>query len=879
MEKLSIKTIIPRGSRLFQKKSIPFEYIKSYQKLINKSIQVPYSKIKYQPISSKIKGNHKNLTLELEQKVNLTDKKNNYIHNTIEVRTNNWSERRKPICTTLPKHHSLRTITPKKYYSFMKDKAIKLDFSNSLQNSYFKSKKEFSNNTYNKNNKIRNLSIGMKNKTIFPITYRDILNINNSKAMAYNNANYNINSEYNYYTIKSSNNSNNNKNKEITNLHNIITNQNKNLRQTIRDMRLKMNDLLNEIKLIKLENNRLNGDKRKLLVRITNMENELNSNKNLSYNELEKKSNKITLLNENIMKLNALLNEKENEIIKLNKLHINAINELNVDYGDGKNNNNLLKQINDLKNEIKKLKNEKNQLNQRVMKNGNLKISFNGKITNLIQENQKLKNLNNNFKNENEKMKNYLSNIQNEKISLENNYNSLSHKLNELKSENDVLKKTSEKQLRNSSKEKQLINQINQLLKENNSLKVNLNQNNIDIENNNNNHFQELNFMKKELEEKNKKVKELNEKMSNLTNQNNILRNKNEDLHKTNSQLKSDVDKLRLKMSTSDNSQRQLDSNKQNYKNNNLNNSHLEQIKKLEDKNKELNEKLNEYQKNIRNKIDVNKILKHENENSDLKNEIMDFKNKVDELEQQLEMKETENKRLLKILKIKHEEVDQLQGEITHANNVSSSSIFNIMDMNEEMIELKKNIDEKNKEITKLNKEIEQYKNDKNKLLQENTKMKEKLQLIENGNEEGLTITFDNLKEEIKDKNLQIEKLIKENNTLKNAYPGNEKEDEDDKTFSSIGLAKSEKIKILEEEIKELKLISDSDQIQIKTLKEDIKGLQSKLKNVETLNGQMKDFNEFTSLFNQAILNYKPKKKEQKEALNRINEVINNFSV
>ena len=872
MEKISIKTIIPRGSRLFQKKCIPFEYIKSYQKLINKSIQVPYSKIKYQPISSKIKGNHKNLTLELDQKVNLTDKKNNYIHNTIEVRTNNWSERRKPISTTLPKHHSLRTITPKKYYSFMKDKATKLDFSNSLQNSYFKSRKEFSNNTYNKNNKNKNLSKGMKNKTIFPITYRDILNINNSKVMTYNNANYNINSDYNYYTTNSVNNSNNRKNKEFRNLHNIIINQNKNLRQTIRDMRLKINDLLNEIKLIKLENNRLNGDKRKLLVRITSMENELNSNKNLSYNELEMKSNKITLLNENIMKLNALLNEKENEIIKLNKLHINAINELNVDYDDGKNNNNLMKQINDLKNEIKKLKNEKNLLNQRVTKNGNLKISFNGKITNLIQENQKLKNLNNNFKNENEKMKNYLSNIQNEKISL-------SHKLNELKSENDVLKKTNEKQLRNTSKEKQLINQINQLLKENNSLKENLNQNNIDIENNNNNHFQELNFMKKELEEKTKKVKELNEKMSNLTNQNNILRNKNEDLHKTNSQLKSDVDKFRLKISTSDNSQRQLDSNKQNYKINNLNNSHLEQIKKLEDKNKELNEKLNEYQKNIRNKIDVNKILKHENENSDLKNEIMDLKNKVHDLEQQLEMKETENKRLLKILKIKHEEVDQLQGEITHANNVSSSSIFNIMDINEEMTELKKNIDVKNKEITKLNKEIEQYKNDKIKLSQENVKMKEKLQLIDNGNEEGLIITLDNLKEEIKDKNLQIEKLIKENNTLKNAYPENEKEDEDNKTFSSIGLAKSEKIKMLEEEIKELKLISDSDQIQIKTLKEDIKGLQSKLKNVETLNGQMKDFNEFTSLFNQAILNYKPKKKEQKEALNRINEVINNFNV
>ena len=86
----------------------------------------------------------------------------------------------------------------------------------------------------------------------------------------------------------------------------------------------------------------------------------------------------------------------------------------------------------------------------------------------------------------------------------------------------------------------------------------------------------------------------------------------------------------------------------------------------------------------------------------------MELKNKLNELEQQLEMKENENKRLLNILKIKHEEVNKLQGEITNTHQVSSSSIFNIMDMNEEVKELKKSIDEKNNEITKLNKEIDQ---------------------------------------------------------------------------------------------------------------------------------------------------------------------------
>ena len=871
MENISLKTIIPHGSRLLHKKYVPFDYAKPHKKLINKSIQIPNSKIKYQPISSKLKRDKKNITLDLDKKVNFTEKKNKYLHNTLEARKYNLSEKRKPIPMTIPKQRSLRTITPKKYYSFMKDKAIKLDFSNSLQDSYFKPRKEIFIKSYN------NKSLENKNNTIFPITFKDIININNSKYLTYNNDKYNNNSDYNYYAMNTVNNSENTKNKKFRNLYNIINNQNKNLRYTAREMSLKMNDLLKEIKLIRIENNRLNGEKKKLLIKISNLEKELNLKKSLSYNELELRSNKITLLNENIMELKALLNEKENEIINLNNFHNMQLNELNVNYGDGSNKSSLLKQINNLKNEIKKLKSEKNELNKKVMQNGHIRYSFNGKINNLIQENQKLKNLNNNFKNENEKIKSYLSSIQNEKKSIEKNYDSLSHKLNELKSENNVLKKSNEKTLKkiNNKKEEQLINQVNKLLEENNRLKENLNQNNIDIENNNNNHFQELNFMKKELEEKSIKVKELNEKMNNLMIQNNTLKNKNEDFHKINSQIKSEIDKLRLKVSTTDNSQKQFgDSSKQNYNNNNLDNSQFEKIKKLEEQNKELNEKLNECQKSIRNKIDVNKILRHKNENSDLKNELMDLKNKYDELQQQLEMKENENKRMVNILKIKHEEVSQLQGELT-PNQVSSSNIFNIMDLNEEVDELKKEIAEKNKEIKKLKTEIEQYKNESNKLLQENLQMKEKLKLIENAQEGGLVINLDNLREELKDKNLQIEKLIKENNSLKN----NLTENEDDKSFSSIGLSKSEKIKMLQEEIKELKLMSDSDQIQIKTLKEDIKGLQSKLKKLETFNGQMKDFNEFTSLLNQAFQNYKPKKKEQKDALNRIIEIINNLSI
>ena len=98
-------------------------------------------------------------------------------------------------------------------------------------------------------------------------------------------------------------------------------------------------------------------------------------------------------------------------------------------------------------------------------------------------------------------------------------------------------------------------------------------------------------------------------------------------------------------------------------------------------------------------------------------------------------------------------------------------------------------------------------------------------------------------------------------------------------TVNSTGLSDADKIKLYKDQIKEYKMINESDKIQIKTLKEDIKIMKSKIKNLQTFGGQMKDLNEFISVLNQALLNYKPKKKEQKDALNRIIDVLNNHQI
>ena len=96
-------------------------------------------------------------------------------------------------------------------------------------------------------------------------------------------------------------------------------------------------------------------------------------------------------------------------------------------------------------------------------------------------------------------------------------------------------------------------------------------------------------------------------------------------------------------------------------------------------------------------------------------------------------------------------------------------------------------------------------------------------------------------------------------------------------TMNSQGLTDADKIKLYKERIKEYELTNESDKIQIKTLKDDIKALKAKIKDLETFGGQIKDINEFVYLLNQILIEYKPKKKEQKDALNKIINVFNNY--
>ena len=858
-----------------------------------------------------------------------------------------------PLSLSMPKYHFLRTTTPKRNYPLLKQKKNYLDSSNPLQQSFFTTANDKMDHSaiYKINDKMHadmTTSRGFSRPNYRGLLPSNKLKIENGNGMS------------NFIRLNNMNLNTDIKNKELNNLNNILERQNKELRQNTREMRYKINDLLNNIKLLRMDNQRLNSDKNKLLVQISNLENELDISKNLSMNELELKSNQIAELNEDIMRLNLILDEKENEIISLNNKNGKGINELNdIDIED---NNNI--NISEYINQINALKEENEFLKSRNTENGQINNNESDEIINkLTQENQQFKKLYNNLKNEYEKMKNYYSNIKNQQNSFsmqqneyQQNINDLNFKLSTLQEENNNLKNLLNNQnnmLRNkkqgnnniNNNETQLKNQLDQLLEENNMLKEQIEQNNYNND--------ELKYLKNDVEEKNSEIKDLNGKIKELMSQISVYKNISSDLTKENEKFKKDLEQRNNKIKNLEtqniNNQQQIrelnnlnnklkikvysiDSGSLNFSN--LNKQLEQQVKILKQKNEELEEKLLNSKNNVTQEKKELTI-----ENTELKNEILNLKTqikelenenhnnilqicKLDEMEKQLKQakseaqrnfnelktKDNENKKLLDIIKNKEQENFQLQNKLSNKKSGDDINRFedneefkqNINDNNEnmeqivlELAEYKKDNEEKDIAIEKLNKEIEEFKNVNNQLLQENAQTKEKSQLLQNEQDDGLMITLDNLKEELKDKSLQIEKLIEENNSLRNNAKNNINKDEEDEkevdlnnknemnpfrnTVNSAGLNDAEKIKIYKDQIKELKVNSDSDQIQIKTLKADIKDLKAKIKNIQTFSGQLKDFNEFLSLLNKAMENYKPKKKEQKDAFNKLVEVMNNF--
>ena len=586
-------------------------------------------------------------------------------------------------------------------------------------------------------------------------------------------------------------------NKTINNekyLINIVSKENQKLRQKNREITLLLKDELKNQNTLKMNNQNLYNDKQMLLMRTKQLQNELNNYKSISLNQIEIRNNKIRELNEKIMKMKSMIDEKKNQFYNLSndsKRYKSKIINPNKNVFENQNSKNGNPKseynINNLANQINNLQLEKQKI---LLEKKNNETFLNQKIAKLIQINKKYYKTIENLKKEQQKPNNAISNH------FQNNMKELNEKITILQNENNLLK---EKISITDKNLEQLIKERNNLIQENIVLKNKQTSLSMKLSTSYKDFMEESNILKNKLNEKEKELESYRNQITNI---------------------------------------------------NALNNDQFSQG------NIDLKKKIMELEK-------INISLLKEKENIYSNNKLENNKS-IRDGEKELGFEECE-------LNFKY-------------NN---------------------EIDEKNKKIEQLEKENTINKNNNNKLFLENNELKEKIQLIQNSQDEGLIYTIDNLKEELKDKKKQILKLIEENKNMRNTMKdkninyisnfnssnneGEEKEIELNNnnnineynpfrpTMNSQGLNDVDKIKLYKERIKEFKLINESDEKQIKTLKEDIKIMQSRIKYLETFGGQIQGTNEFIYLLNQVLINCKPQRKEEKDALEKIINVLNNF--
>ena len=346
--------------RQLKKKYRYNDSLSKYKKTISNLVQKQKLNLnpnKFEPSLNNLDSGLTDISTEINEKA----KTSNYT----QFKKHDWASS-KGLSLSAPKYHFLKSSTPKRDYN-LKKKNIYINSPKTLNDSsYYKTSENFSQYIQTERNKL-NDSILPKARNYSRPSYRSILSSEFTTSRKSGNFN-----DINNYTLTSTNIiKNNSNNKELLTLNNILQRQNKELRQNSREMRYKINELLNNIKVMRMDIQKLNNDKRKLLMKVTNLENELEMNKNMSFNELESRSNAITQLNEENMKLKVALDEKENEIINL-KNNLNIINKNNKNYSNNiyKGNTNLINNVYD--DDIKELDNNYNDdLNNQELRHYN----------------------------------------------------------------------------------------------------------------------------------------------------------------------------------------------------------------------------------------------------------------------------------------------------------------------------------------------------------------------------------------------------------------------------------------------------------------------------------------------------------------------------
>ena len=464
---------------------------------------------------------------------------------------------------------------------------------------------------------------------------------------------------------------------------------------------------------------------------------EMNNNLKIQNNLLLEKNKKLEKNEENLLKIQNELNQKQQELEiekKSNKVSKLKIEELI------KSNNNYINQINYLNKEVKKKDNEINKLKNKNKENED---KIKKECEKLIEEkNNEIKNLKQNEwnnKNKEEKAKEEI--LKNNK-SLNEENNSLK---NELINSKKIIEQLQKEINEINKKNKEKDDEYNKMIKSNKEYEDKINEminKNKELEQNNSN-------VKKELEEKTKKINEFKEK--------------EDEINKIKEELQKKIKQLETENNIKEQKIKLLEKN-------------IEELKEKE------NKKIKEYKiEKLETGIQIFPLEKEkiESSNKEKENEIKDNKNNDDlniEYKELLKQKEEEitklkeeNKKIIKNQEKNNETKNQNQNQ-NDIDNFKNQYIKDLKNKNNE--EYKKREDElslKDNDLKNREKELEKKISDIKNFEQEINK---KISFLED-KENLLDNEYKNIekeKEQLKQKSIDNSKLQKEYDNLKIKY-------------------------------------------------------------------------------------------------------------
>lgn len=593
------------------------------------------------------------------------------------------------------------------------------------------------------------------------------------------------------------------------------------------------------------------------------------STKNVFGKKLSKfQDNRLTTLRDNSL----IRNSSQYNLSFSNKIDQNLNGEQRLSSNDFNNNLNFknLNYINNNDNNNSPLSIKSNKHRHRINLNNNV---YNNPLNKISTFNENEENDLTILIKENMDLKVEIDKLKKERILIERKAKEIMRVNNELNDDNESMR--------------QEIDKLNEIISENS---VSESVHNERINNKNlllkyNNIEKKCNYLYKQNKEYSNDIQRYKNELDNYKKNNKVL------LERINTDTNNLIEKENTiqKLTDQINSSSEIN-NIKNIKENNGNNNNL-----LINENKKINEELNEIKKKY-NSIDrINQELTVKNnalteENSKLKEDIKKnikeslnisyIQNQITELEKENELLQREKNNIEKekndkiteltlLIATKEKEIESYKEDKGYDNNIYESN--------------KEEYDNLKKKYNSTLKDCENYKLINNKLMSDISDKEKEISkyknIIDENNKNNDELS--NLKNLLVEKESEIKNLTEINEKLEANKPKLRINENNDGRIS-IGSAGFDGLTDLEKIDKYKSIIKDQkDELNIfmeqnNMLKEDIKNLKKDLQLIQSLQGEIKNINEFKKLFKKATHGYKPSKKEEKEAFKKLEEFLKN---